>query len=395
MIEIANPLREGIMDANPPIPSEGAHAKNAPSARKRSRTGPKRGPRSMGRYPFLAFAEEYLERREVSLAKSSLEEFHRKARYLNLKLAELKKAGRISSASPRKMTEADIRAIIKWMDEEGLENAYKAKNLGFIKAICEYAGNGVFTKMKADGIELPKKTPKDIRTLSPEDLNAVLKAAEGLNGWSGEVSRFLAWMYPFTGLRASELRQAHLEDIDTKKWTIWVRHPKGEKRYARQRTAPILPPARPAVLRYLGARKKRIKEKGIETEALIPAYHGGFYSSNGFRRMKAELEKKVNLDLDEAISFHIKDFRATFCQQSIDRGASTSAVSVMMGHSSTKTTETYYGRMRTEKALADINAAWSEGPEAERAEIVKKSAPEVSMYQNPLIERKYEPSGYA
>jgi len=128
----------------------------------------------MGRYPFLAFAEEYLERREVSLAKSSLEEFHRKARYLNLKLAELKKAGRISSASPRKMTEADIRAIIKWMDEEGLENAYKAKNLGFIKAICEYAGNGVFTKMKADGIELPKKTPKDIRTFSPEDLNAVL-----------------------------------------------------------------------------------------------------------------------------------------------------------------------------------------------------------------------------
>jgi len=110
--------------------------------------------------------------------------------------------------------------------------------------------------------------------------------------------------------------------------------------------------------------------------------------------MKAELEKKVNLDLDEAISFHIKDFRATFCQQSIDRGASTSAVSVMMGHSSTKTTETYYGRMRTEKALADINAAWSEGPEAVRAE-GPKAPPKEPAKEHPLIERNYGPSGYA
>jgi len=384
----------GLKSGDAPVPSEGAHAYKGKSTRDRSRTGPQRGPRSMGRYPFLAYAEEYLERREVSLAKTSLEEFHRKARYLNLKLAELKKAGRISSASPRKMTEADIRAIIKWMDEEGLENAYKAKNLGFIKAICEYAGNGVFTKMKADGIDLPKKTPKDLHPLTTEDLSVILQAADGLKGWSGEVARFLAWMYPYTGLRASELRQAHLEDIDTKKWTIWVRHPKGEKRYARQRTAPILPPARAAVLRYLEARKKRITEKGIETEALIPAYHGGFYSSNGFRRMKAELEGKVNLDLDGELSFQIKDFRATFCQQSIDRGAKIDAVAVAMGHSSTKTTETYYGRMRTEKALADINAAWSEGPEAVRAE-GPKAPPKEPAKEHPLIERNYGPSGYA
>ena len=349
----------------------------------------------MGRYPFLAYAEEYLERRKASLAKSSLEEFHRKAKHLNRKLAELKKAGRISTTSPCNMTEADITALILWMDEEGHENAYKAKNLGFIKAICEYAGNGVFLKMKADGIELPKKTPKDLHPLTREDLDMILRTAEELRGWSGEVSRFLAWMYPYTGLRASELRQAHLEDIDTKKWTIWVRHPKGEKRYARQRTAPILPPARKAVLRYLEACQERVKDKGIESEALIPAHHGSFYSSNGFRRMKAELEAKVNLDLDAELSFNIKGFRAAFCQQSIDRGVKIDAVAVAMGHSSSKTTETYYGRMKTEKALAELNAAWSDGPES-----FKMGAPEASLTENTfrkpqLIDRKFEPSGYA
>jgi integrase len=362
--------------------TEGAHAENDESARNRSRTGPRRGPRSMGRHPFQAFAEEYLQRREAYLAKTSLEEQRRKAKFLNRELANLKQAGRISTTSPQKMTEADIRAIIMWMDERGNKNDYKAKNLGFLKAICEYSGNGVFTKMKAGGIELPKMTPKDLFSLSTEDLDTILKAAEKLEGWNGEVARFLVWMYPFTGLRASELRQAHLEDIDTKKWTIRVRHPKGEKRYARQRTAPILPPARPAVLRYLEARKMRVKEKSIETEALIPALHGGFYSSNGFRRMKADLEKKVNLNLESPISFKLKDFRATFCQQSIDRGAQAPAVSVAMGHASTKTTETYYGRMRSEKALDNINTAWSDASEG-------------AMYQHRVIDKKYDPSGYA
>lgn len=349
----------------------------------------------MGRYPFLAFAKEYLERREVSLAKSTLEGMHRKARFLNLKLAELKAEGRISTTSPQKMTEADIRAIIKWMDKEGHENSTKAKNLGFIKKICEYAGNSVFARMKADGIELPKRTPKDLHPITEEELEAILLTAEELKGWTGEVSRFLAWMYPFTGLRASELRLAHLEDLDTRKWTIWVRHPKGEKRYARQRTAPVLPPARAAVLRFLEAREKRLKEKGIESEALIPARHGGVYSENLFRRMKKALEEKVNLDLDANISFQIKDFRAVFCQRSIDRGAKIDAVAVAMGHSSTKTTETFYGRMRTEKALEELNAVWSEGPEAIKAEAPEATAKKGSIYEPPLIDKKYEPSGYA
>ncbi len=277
----------------------------------------------MGRYPFLAFAQEYLERRRAYLAKTSFDEFGRKAKYLSKVLVRLKKEGHISTTSPANLTEEDIDHLIEWMSGEGYENAYIAKNLGFIKAVCEYAGNGVFTKLKASGKELPKKTPKDLHPLTEENLNTILKEAEGLRGWNGEVCRFLVWMYPFTGLRASELRLAQIEDLDTTKWTIWVRHPKGEKRYARQRTAPILPPAREEVKRYLEARQKRLASKGIKSDALIPACHGGFYSSNGFREMKADLESKVNMDTEggRKISFNLKGFRSTFCQQSIDRGA--------------------------------------------------------------------------
>jgi integrase len=374
---------------------EGANVESDKGVRRGPRGHRKREARSMGRYPFLAFAKEYLERRRAYLAKTSFEEFARKAKYLDRVLVELKKGGRINTTSPAKITEEDIGHLIEWMNEEGHENAYIAKNLGFIKAVCEYAGNGVFTKMKASGKELPKKVPKDLHPLTEEDLNTILQKAEGLHGWNGDVCRFLVWMYPFTGLRASELRLAHLEDIDTVKWTIFVRHPKGEKRYARQRTAPILPPAREAVKRYIEARRNRLSQKGIKSEALIPACHGGFYSSTGFRRMKANLESLVNLDMEEGreLSFNLKMFRTTFCQQCIDRGAKIDSVAVAMGHSSTKTTETFYGRMKTDKALDDLNKAWmNNGPVPAIPAVAER--PNGPVISTRLIEQKYGTSGY-
>ncbi|MHC1679932.1 MAG: tyrosine-type recombinase/integrase [Methanomassiliicoccales archaeon] len=320
------------------------------------------------------------------MAKSSLEQLKRKARYLNKVFADLRRSGRISTSSPHKMSESDIREIIKWMSEQGHQNSYKVKNLGFIRDICQYAGNNVFAKMKADGIRLPNRTPKDLNPMAEDDLQRILQVAEGLKGWSGEVTRFLVWMYPYTGLRASELRQAHLVDLDAKTWTIKVRHPKGENRYARQRVSTVLPPARGAVLRFLDARKVRLANLGIDSEALIPAYHGGFYSSTGFRRMKAELEKKVFLDLGVRITFTIKDFRAIFCQQNIDRGVKTESVSVAMGHSSTKTTETYYGRMRTPAALSALNDAWDSK---------SNTRAENPRYQKDLIDKEIDYTGYA
>ena len=342
---------------------EDAYVENDEGAPRRSSGGRRREARSMGRYPFLGYAEEYLERRKASLAEESLIMLRRKAILLNEILVDLREEGTISSTSPKKLTENDINNVILWMRGEGHSNGYMVKNLCFLRQICEYAGNGVFAKMQADGIELPKRTPKDLRPLKEEELGIIISKADELKGWSGEVCRFLVNLYPYTGLRPSELRLAQIQDIDIYRWTIWVRHPKGEKRYARQRTVPILPPAREAVRIFLEARKKRLESKGIKSEALIPTSNGDYYSSNSFRKMKAKLEEKVNMDLEGGqISFQLRTFRETFCQESIDRGADTSAVSLIMGHSSTKTTEAFYGRMRTDKALAELNKAWTDVP---------------------------------
>ncbi|OPY30853.1 MAG: site-specific tyrosine recombinase XerD [Methanomassiliicoccales archaeon PtaU1.Bin124] len=345
----------------------------------------------MGRYPFLTYAMKYLEKRK-SLAPSSKEDYERKARFLNRTFVDLQRVGTVSTSNPKGMTKADIFAYIQWMRAEELEGSYMAKNLGFLKQICAYAGNNVFAQIAADGEELPKRTPKDLNSLSEDDLKLIFEKVEELKGWEGEVIRFLMWMYPFTGLRASELRLAQVEDINLQEWSIFVRHPKGEIRYGKKRKAPILPPARKAVIRFLKAREQRLKSLGIsKCVALIPARHrdgtAGFYCSNAFRNMKKEIMEKVNMDLeDRRLDFHIKTMRDTFIQMCIDKNPDkTPAVSMVSGHSTTKTTETTYGRIRNNRALSDVQKLWGDDISGPAPENVK----------NPLIEKKFDISGYA
>ncbi len=310
------------------------------------------------------------------MAESTYNELERKMRRLHRALNELRSAGKISSTSPATLNRDDIAAFIMWMREEEHSGTYQSKNLDFLKQVCVYAGNNVFARMSAEGVKLPTKTYRELESLTEDQLKNISKAAETIRGWRGEVARFLVAVYPCSGLRPSELRLAHLEDIDTKEWTIFVRHPKGEKSYARKRYAPIMPQAKSAVLRFLKAREERLKGKGaMECEALIPAWHGGqfgFYSANNLRAVKKKVEDATGID------FELRTFRNTYCQRNIDaRPENLTAVSRSMGHASTTTTERHYGRIRPDKALKAIREVW-----------------EPKDAQSPLIEDKFGISGY-
>jgi integrase len=107
-----------------------------------------------------------------------------------------------------------------------------------------------------------------------------------------------------------------VEDVDTHNWTFFVRHPKGENRYAKKRTVRILQPAREPTLRFLMARKDYLLKRRFPTDGpLVPSIHEGrvkAYSSNAFRVMKAEVQKIA------VIEFSLKDFRPTFTQMMLD-----------------------------------------------------------------------------
>jgi integrase len=351
----------------------------------------------MGRYPFLETGKRYLGRRKPFLAKSTFDDLERKNRYLNEVFVQLKKDGKVSTTNPEKFTVEDIGSFREFMRSESAEKGWtkgtkrkKASQnylvgvLRFVKELCEFSGNDVFTELKANGEDLFEKVPKDLKPLSDRELAAIRKAAESMEGWTGEVARFIVAMYPYTGLRASELRLAHFEDLDIEKWTIWVRHPKGEAKYARQRTAPILPPARAAVLRFIEARRNWLKAHGVDrTEALIPVWWDGkfkFYEATQFRTIKKEIET-IATENGTPIRFHLKTFRDTYCQQNIDRNpGNLSAVSVTMGHATSRTTETSYGRIRMDRALEDLQREWE-----------SDASPKVQFRR---IESKFDITGY-
>ena len=64
------------------------------------------------------------------------------------------------------------------------------------------------------------------------------------------------------------------------------------------------------------------------------------------------------------IKFKIKDYRSTFCQWLIDKGAQLEAVSKIMGHKTSVTTESYYGRIGNDTAISEIERVFME-PDAQ------------------------------
>ena len=77
-----------------------------------------------------------------------------------------------------------------------------------------------------------------------------------------------------------------------------------------------------------------------------------YYTQAEWAKVKAQLEE------NSGVRFKLKDFRSTFCQQSIDKGAKPSSVSKIMGHSNSVTTERFYGRIKDKAACDNMQRAW-------------------------------------
>jgi len=87
------------------------------------------------------------------------------------------------------------------------------------------------------------------------------------------VARFINAVYPYSGLRPSEFRLAHMDDIDDQNWTISVREPKEDGQVRVQKISHY---TAPAVRGILHARTKKLKDLGVEmADSLIPAYCRG------------------------------------------------------------------------------------------------------------------------
>lgn len=300
----------------------------------------------------------------------TLEQMRRDLAVIESDLRALKRERHIETTNPQRLGETEVaQLLLRWQARPArngmpLDPATQAHYLNTLANLAGWCGNPVLDIMrKRRHVRFPKQIAKPIAVLDAEDLERLRRAADAVPGWNGTVARFLVVFLPGTGLRPKEIRLARLADLDPERWTLSVLHPKGEGSWAAPGSdAPILPFARDAVREFLEERRTFLA--GADHDALIPyrRFDGtlDYWPAAMLRKLKAEIACL------SGVRFSLKTFRATFAQMAKDKGARIEAVSRALRHGSTKTTERFYARIRSEDAFRELERAF-ETPEV-RAE---------------------------
>lgn len=325
----------------------------------------------MGKYPFTIAVNKLLAETDSWYSESTRSERRRKLRRIHDILRGLRRAGIISTTSPKHLTEQDVVAFLGWCKEH-LDNSTSVKYLRYLGEVLQSSGNGSVMLVKSKyRRNLPKATPKPIRTLAADQVERLLG-----NGWALEdpfldaTAKAAIALYLHTGLRSGELRYARLRDLNLKRMELVVSRPKGLGAWASgTEVAPIMPGAEPAVLVYLEVRSQYLRTRGIDldsVEALFPYVRKDgaavYWTQQLWTKMKSYAETA------SGVRFKWKDLRPTFAQAAKDKGVQIEVVSKALRHSSTVTTERFYSRVRSETAFSLMRQAW----EASVAEIPKR-----------------------
>lgn len=324
----------------------------------------------MGKYPFKDFAEEYLEKAKTSYSEETYRNRERRYRRMNAFVVDLRDRKLISTSSPKQFTEKDIEVIIR-EDSKNHSPADMVHEINALNKLCRYCGNYVVEPCLDRNPELrPKhKNGKRRSSMSDETYRAILE--RGLSVDPADFMRIRAYALVLlcidTGTRNKEIRLAEVGDIDTRAWTLDIIHVKGEATYGEERVVPIREEIRPVVERYLKARSKWLSDSRCPSKALFPSDSSkdGFLCGNSLRRMKDLVQQ------DLQIRFDLRECRRTFGQRYIDQNLELSAVSVLMGHSSTRTTERFYGRQKNLMAIEKARETW----EANRGQTSSSGSP--------------------
>jgi len=305
-----------------------------------------------GRYPTSSQVKKYLAKTEQYYAPSTQKGRVRKLRLIVRQIEELGAQNNVY-----KWTRDDI---LRWKADidRRLDHATKSKYWRILRDLLDFYKITIIEDM-LDGkeIRMPQVPPKEIVALDEKTIWQIYLSTLGIEGWEGDALRFLTLAYPYTGLRPSEMRTLKFEDIDLATWTFQVSAPKGADSYGRKRTVGIPQIIRKEWAWFMKMRKHYLNNNNLpeDFEWLIPCrarYEMSCWPEGKWNTIKRDLNKLSGID------FRWKDYRSTFCQMAIDKGASLQAVSKIMGHKTTSTTESYYGRIQDDDAINEINDAF-------------------------------------
>lgn len=355
-------------DNEPDCEPRSGQGKRRSATHKRSRRGPERGPRSLGRYPFLVELKVYLRDVRHAYSDSTYREMERKLPYIHQVFQELKSEGFMATTNPRKIGQEEVSAFVGWMKaEDGLRPEALApgtqkKYIQYLGNFLAYVDNGIIERMvRKKQLTLPKAPSAPQESFTEGELAAIMMSLEGASSGSLDVLGVFGHVVfcGYAGTRLKEIRLAEKADHSSHSRELTIRHPKGEGSWGETRIVRISGPGLRFVTDYLTLREEELRRRGIQDRGNLPLVprivgsNAGQWPDSVLHNVKCEVERNLGL------CFTFRKLRRTYGQNLLDVGVSMESVSKAMGHASVATTQRHYVRIKTARAFDEIDRAYA------------------------------------
>ncbi|MNQ30020.1 Tyrosine recombinase XerD [compost metagenome] len=233
---------------------------------------------------------------------------------------------------------ADEAALEAWfadLSRRGLSAATAARRRSSVRQFYRFAlGEGWRSDDPSRRIDAPKQGRSLPKTLSRDEIEALLTAAGAADSAAGLRLVALVEMAYASGLRVSELLGLKVEAVRRDPAYLIVRGKGGKERLAPLNTA-----ARGAIKAWLDARDAARPPKAPDSVWLFPS-HGktGRLTPRRFAQLLDQAAVAANID-PARVSPHV--LRHAFATHLLEGGADLRVVQTLLGHADISTTQIY------------------------------------------------------
>jgi site-specific recombinase XerD len=217
---------------------------------------------------------------------------------------------------PITLNEIDIRKYLQKLIQEGKSNSYINLAVNSIKFYYEVV-HGMPNRFY--DIERPRKEKQLPEVLSKEEIVKIMNHTSNIKHTS-----IVGLLYS-SGLRRSELLNLKVTDIDSKRMVVKIKSAKGNK----DRISILSP----SILKDLQSYYKKYRP----TKYLFEGQNGNKYSASSVLAIVTTSAKKAGIN--KKVTPHM--LRHSFATHLLENGTDIRHIQLLLGHSSTKTTEIY------------------------------------------------------
>ena len=272
---------------------------------------------------YLKLYEDYL-REEKHASENTLSSYLRDLRQFSEHLA----AQRVTDL--RKVKTAAISDYVAWMGGKGKSAATVTRALASIKSFYAFlAERGEIKTNPAKGVAALKVERRFPEILTGKEVELFLDQPRCVDAKGYRDHAMLELLYA-TGIRASELINLNIQDLNLRSGVLYCRGSKGV------RSIPVYPSAVVAVSDYIYRMRGLIT--GPESgNALFVNLNGGRLTRQGFWKIVKGYATEAGITKE--ITPHT--LRHSFALHLLENGASVKDIQTMMGHADISSTQVY------------------------------------------------------